>query len=174
MKKKKLWIAVGVVILFVAIGGIFGKRNENADNADSGTKSTSNVVAETSSVKSSSSTSSTSSANDKLGDLGFLEKNVRNDTTGNYRIMKIAEDVQIEDIALDYYKKYFSDSKEVHFIINFSKNTTTSITDMGTLLDVTVHEYVSKEEHDAKALGGGTVLAEYHVDKETGKVEKVQ
>lgn len=45
MKKKKLWITVGVVILFVAIGGIFGKRNENADNADSGTKSTSNVVA---------------------------------------------------------------------------------------------------------------------------------
>ena len=174
MRKKKVWVVVGVVILFVAIGGIFGKRNENTNSADSGTKPSSNVAAEISSAKSSSTTSSASSAEDKLGDLGFLEKNVRNDATGNYRIMKIAEDVQIEDIALDYYKKYFSDSKEVHFIINFSKSTTTSIADMGTLLDVTVHEYVSKEEHDAKALGGGAVLAEYHVDKESGKVEKVQ
>lgn len=174
MRKKKVWVVVGVVILFVAIGGIFGKRNENTNGADSGTKPSSNVASETSSAKSSSTTSSASSAEDKLGDLGFLEKNVRNDSTGNYRIMKIAEDVQIEDIALDYYKKYFSDSKEVHFIINFSKNTTTSIADMGTLLDVTVHEYVKKEEHDAKALGGGAVSAEYHVDKESGKVEKVQ
>lgn len=174
MKRTKLWIVVGVIILFVAIGGIFGKRNENIDSADSGTKSASNVAAETSSVKSSSTTSSTSSAEDKLGDLGFLEKNVRNDATGNYRIMKIAEDVQIEDIALDYYKKYFSDSKEVHFVINFSKNTTTSITDMGTLLDVTVHEYINKEEHDAKVLGGGKVLAQYQVNKESGKVEKIQ
>ena len=41
-------------------------------------------------------------------------------------------------------------------------------------LDVTVQDYVSKEEHDAKVLGSGEVLAEYFVDKNTGEIEKVR
>ena len=79
----------------------------------------------------------------------------------------------MSEYALDYYKQYFTDDSEIHFIVNFNYNTTTKIMVMGGDLDVTVQEYVAKEEHDAKMLGSGTVLAEYLVDKETGEVEKI-
>ena len=175
MKKNKILIVLGVIILFVMIGAIFGKREQGESTSSSMVSDISSKASSvTSSASSTSATSNPSSVDDKLSDFGILSNTVRNDSTGNYRLMRIADNVQIEDIALDYYKKYFEDSKEIHFIVNFSNNTTTSITDMGTFLDVTVHEYIKKEEHDAKVLGGGEVLAQYHVDKETGKVEKVQ
>lgn len=80
----------------------------------------------------------------------------------------------LSEYALDYYKQYFTDDSEIHFIVNFNYNTTTKIMVMGGDLDVTVQEYVAKEEHDAKMLGSGTVLAEYFVNIETGELEKVR
>ena len=99
---------------------------------------------------------------------------VRNDSTGNWRISLIAENIDMSEYALDYYKQYFTDDSEIHFIVNFNYNTTTKIMVVGGQLDVTVQDYVSKEEHDANILGSGTVLAEYFVDKETGEIEKIR
>ena len=45
---------------------------------------------------------------------------------------------------------------------------------MGNLLDVSVYEYVDKEEHDAKLLFSGMLLKEYHVNKDTGEIEEIQ
>ena len=45
---------------------------------------------------------------------------------------------------------------------------------MGNLLDVSVYEYVDKEEHDAKLLFSGKLLKEYHVTKDTGEIEEIQ
>ena len=45
---------------------------------------------------------------------------------------------------------------------------------MGNLLSVRVMDYVDKEEHDASAACGGTLLAEYQVNIETGAIEKIQ
>ena len=77
----------------------------------------------------------------------------------------------MSEYALDYYKQYFTDDSEIHFIVNFNYNTTTKIMVMGGDLDVTVQEYVAKEEHDAKMLGSGTVLAEYFVNIENALKE---
>lgn len=76
--------------------------------------------------------------------------------------------------ALDYYSRYFTDDSEIHFIVNFNYNTTTKIMVSGGQLDVTVQDYVSKEEHDANVLGSGTVLTEYLVDKDTGEIEQIR
>ena len=51
---------------------------------------------------------------------------------------------------------------------------TTKISVMGNLLDVSVYEYVDKEEHDTKLLFSGKLLKEYHVNKDTGEIEEIQ
>lgn len=109
------------------------------------------------------------SGGSKVDGIDFDVRSVRNDTTGNWRIALIAEDVEVKDIACDYYKACFKSDSELHFIVNFNTNTTASIAVTGDTLHVTVREYVSGEEHDAKLLGGGTVLGEYYLDKSTGE-----
>lgn len=110
------------------------------------------------------------SGGSKVDGIDFDVRSVRNDTTGNWRIALIAENVEVKDIACDYYKACFKSDSEIHFIVNFSSNTTSSIAATGDTLHVTVREYVSGEEHDAKLLGGGTVLNEYWLDKATGEL----
>lgn len=106
--------------------------------------------------------------------IKFTVSDVRNDKTGNWRISLIAESIEMQNCALDYYKHYFKDDKEIHAIVNFNYNTTTKISVVGNKLDVSVFEYVKKEEHDANLLFSGQLLKEYLVDKETGAVEEVK
>ena len=106
--------------------------------------------------------------------IKFTVSDVRNDKTGNWRISLIAENIEMQNCALDYYKHYFKDDKEIHAIVNFNYNTTTKRSVVGNKLDVSVFEYVKKEEHDANLLFSGQLLKEYLVDKETGAVEEVK
>ena len=106
--------------------------------------------------------------------IKFTVSDVRNDKTGNWRISLIAENIEMQNCALDYYKHYFKDDKEIHAIVNFNCNTTTKISVVGNKLDVSVFEYVKKEEHDANLLFSGQLLKEYLEDKETGAVEEVK
>lgn len=106
-------------------------------------------------------------------DIHFMG-NVAEDTTGNWRLSTTTDTKAVEDYALDYYKTYFKSDSEIHAIVNFSLNTTTCISNLGGLLDVTVHEYVDGEEHSAKELFGGAVLAEYMINTDDGSVEKIQ
>lgn len=108
--------------------------------------------------------------------ITFSVNRMRNDITGNFRIATTSKPIQMKDYALEYYKKYFKDDDEIHVIVNFSNSTTTSISNLGILgvLDVSIYEYFEKEEHDAKKLFSGMLLAEYYVDKETGKIENIR
>lgn len=109
-----------------------------------------------------------------LDGIKFTVSKVRRDNTGNWRVSCIAENIDMSQYALDYYNQYFTDDSEIHFIVNFNYNTTTKIMVSGGQLDVTVQDYVDKEEHDANVLGSGTVLAEYLVDKESGEIEQIR
>lgn len=151
---KKWWFWVIIIIILAAIIGN-SKSNQNS-------KSNTSSQAEQSQEDSS------------INGITFHVSNVRNDVTGNWRIATIAENIQMQDYALEYYKKYFKSDDEIHAIVNFNYNTTTKISDMGSTLDVTVYDYVDKEEHDAKLLFSGTLLSEYHIDKETGSIEQIQ
>ena len=84
--------------------------------------------------------------------------------------MRIASSKNILDYAVDYYKAYFESDDEIHFVVNFSLNTTTVIARYADYLDITIHEYVKGEEHDAKILGGGDVLKEYWVYIDSGEI----
>lgn len=115
-----------------------------------------------------------SDKNIKDVDAHFSVSNAFNDATGRWRVSAIAEPILIEEYALSYYENYFSDDNEVHVIVNFTYNTSTTITCLGSILDVTIHEYVDKEEHDAKKMSSGMVLSEYYIYLDNGDIEQIQ
>lgn len=166
MKLKKQ-LCAGVLALALA----FSLTACGGSSSSSESVSSESVASSVSSAPESESISAESSP---LDGINFRADKVRNDATGNWRISCIAENIDMSEVALDYYKQYFTDDSEIHFIVNFNNSTTTKIMNMGDDLDVTVQEYVSKEEHDANLLGSGSVLAEYFVNKETGEIEKVR
>lgn len=115
-----------------------------------------------------------SNKNIKDTDIYFGVTNVINDVTEKWRISTISENIEFLDYALSYYKEYFSDDSEVHAIVNFANKTTTKITVVADQIDVSIFEYVNKEEHDAKVLFGGNLLKEYSVYKDNGDIEEIK
>lgn len=101
-------------------------------------------------------------------------KSVINDVTGNWRYATIADDIDIEYYIMSYYKNYFSADNEVHAIINFTRNTTTRLNYSGGVITVTIMDYVDGEEHDAKKLFSGQVLATYYVYADNGDIEEIK
>lgn len=97
---------------------------------------------------------------------------VRNDVTGNWRKVTLAENIDIEEYAKSYQELHM-DEGETHFIINFNRKTTTVINEFNSLLYVDIHEYVEKEEHDANQLGSGMLLVSYVIYPD-GDVEKIE
>lgn len=99
---------------------------------------------------------------------------VRNDVTGNWRCAVFAESgINVAEYAVSYYDKYMSGSDtEIDAVINLSDKTTTKIVQAiaPEKLALTVYQYVQGEEHDAKLMFSGQVLAYYMVNKETGEI----
>lgn len=63
---------------------------------------------------------------------------------------------------------------EIHAIVNFTDSTTTCITQLfSDTIDVTIHNYIDSEEHDAKVLFGGDTLEEYWINVDTGEIEDI-
>ena len=99
---------------------------------------------------------------------------VRNDVTGNWKCIVIAENnFIVEDYALSCYKNYFDSDKTILAVENLTTKTSTSISVVSGLLYVSVYEYTKGEEHDAKAMFGGTHLVDYIVYTDNGDIEKV-
>lgn len=97
---------------------------------------------------------------------------VRNDKTGKWKKVTVADSFNIEEYALSYKDTYMKDG-DVHFVINFTNKTTTRLNYSSQLLFVTVHEYVDKEEHDASKMPSGMVLKDYIIYPD-GDIEEVQ
>lgn len=99
---------------------------------------------------------------------------VRNDVTGNWKCIVIAENnFNVEDYALSCYKNYFDSDKTILAVENLTTKTSTSISVVSGLLYVSVYEYTKGEEHDAKAMFGVTHLVDYIVYTDNGDIEKV-
>lgn len=105
-----------------------------------------------------------------ISDLNVSD--VRNDDTGKFKKVVTSEDVNMPDNAVAYYNEYMEDG-EIHYIIDFSKNTTTTLNNMSGQLFVTISEYVDKEEHDANLIGSGIVLEDYIVSVSDGTIEEL-
>ena len=93
---------------------------------------------------------------------------INDDTTGKWRLNRMTGTTNPVDFAFDYYKN-FMQPDEIHYIINFSTNTTTIIQNMAGMLYVRVLEHVDKEEITAKTIGSGAVLQEKYFNIETGE-----
>ena len=102
--------------------------------------------------------------------LTWLTSNVRNDTTGKWRVSECLTDQQPSEWAKTYYDAYFESDDEVHFVINFTLNTSNSLKVLSGELFVDTFEYVKGEEHDANTLGSGMLYHSYRINKETGEV----
>lgn len=109
------------------------------------------------------------------GESFSFSNSVINDVTGKWRLSLIASSKDVTEYAVDYYNTLFSSDDEIHAIVNFTLKTTTCISVLyDGMLDITIHEYVDKEEHDANALFSGMLLKEYFIDIETGVIEEIQ
>lgn len=100
----------------------------------------------------------------------FNIRDMRNDTTGNWRLATTSKKVDIKKYGKSYAEKYMS-SSEVHVLVNFSTKTTTILNKSDGMLFATIHEYVDKEEHDANKAGTGMVLASYNIFLDNGDVQ---
>lgn len=100
--------------------------------------------------------------------------NVPNDVTENWRYITLSEDIDILEYALSYYKSFFNNDSEIHAVVNFSNNTTSKISVSGGTLEVSVHDYVENEEHDAKVMYSGTLLSRYIIYTDNGDIEKLE
>lgn len=170
----KNWLFWVICIVFVI--GAFSPRKSSSPAVNSSSTTASSSTSESSSGSApaiSEAASSTSDESSPLDDIDFTVSVLQNDTTGKWHAYLIAENIDISDYALDYYKKYFTDDDEIHAIVNFNYKTTTKISKAGGYLDIVVHEYVDKEEHDAKLLFSGPVLKHCLVNIETGEIEEV-
>ena len=99
---------------------------------------------------------------------------VRNDSTGNWRITTVADNFDITEYALSYYETNFRNDSQIHAIVNFSNNTTTSISCYAGFLYVDIFDYVSGEEHDANILFSGTPLKQYLIYMDNGDIEEIK
>lgn len=111
-----------------------------------------------------------------INDVEFwFSDSVINDVTGKWKLSSIASSIDITEYAIDYYNTLFSSDDEIHAVVNFSLNTTTSLSvPSDGILDVAIHEYIDREEHDAKILFSGMLLAEYEININTGDIKKIQ
>ncbi len=103
-------------------------------------------------------------------------KFVSGDTTGKWRIVKVANATAPFKYAVEYAKAYMQDADmtSIHYIVNFSLNTTTKLQIIEDRLCVTTTEYVEKEEHDASVIGNGLLYMEQYYDMNTGEEIKTQ
>lgn len=97
---------------------------------------------------------------------------VPNDVTENWKYITLSESTDFLEYALSYYNLYFGNDKEIHAVVNFTNKTTTKISVFGDKLEITVHDYVDGEEHDAKIMFSGTPLANYIIYTDNGDIEK--
>ena len=109
-----------------------------------------------------------------MGDTAVsFSKTIKNDTTGNWRVTGLSSSEDIVNHAVEYYKAYFEDDNEVHFVINFLLKTTARFNVYGDQIFVEEYEYVDNEEHNARTLPSGERLKSYIITISTGEIKDI-
>lgn len=171
MKKRIIALLMAAALTASVLSGCVGSSGSETKEPESTTHSTAESTVESSEefhTEASTEDGSLKSGTYELSNgmsLTFSDS-VRNDVTGNWKLTRMADPSPIGDVATEYYEKMFSDDKEIHAVINFTLHTTTKIAKVGKLLNVTVYEYVDKEEHDANVLFTGMVLSDDFIELE--------
>lgn len=186
---KRWWFWAIIVVLFFAILGLDDANDNNtAQDTVEGVKEETPTVEEaakedTKVEESEAETTEAETKDDKeLLQEAIKEKeslvwrgDVRNDVTGNWRLATYASGNSLETFAAEYYKAFFESDDEIHAVIDKNAGVTGNISVLfSNIIDVTLHEYIDKEENDAKVLFGGRVLKEYWINLTDGSIEEIQ
>lgn len=176
-KKWWFWLIVAIVLIGLIAGAGQSDKDKGTQNPEVGTQTTINNTQNSTVEQDSIATENDkellkNAVKEKYGLVFF--GNVRNDVTGNWRLAEYSASDSQEHLAIEYYKAFFEDDKEIHAVINMTNKTTArlSLIDSNTI-DVTIHEYIENEEHDAKELFGGMVLGDFWVKIDTGDIEQI-
>jgi lipoprotein len=159
MKKKLITLTLAITAL---VAGCGSTAKNNAETSVAETVTTKTTVTETA--------ADTANKKENMKQEYNLSDpmSINDDTTGKWRLNRMTGATNPIDFAFDYYKN-FMQPDEIHYIINFSTNTTTIIQNMAGMLYVRVLEHVDKEEITAKTIGSGAVLQEKYFNIETGE-----
>ena len=181
LSRMKRTCLLGLMIISVTSLTACGK-SEKVESSSSSKES--QPLATSSITETSSSVVEETTANDEKAELKNALKDkeslewfgdVRNDKTGNWRLAQYSSADSLETFAADYYHAFFESDDEIHAVINRSLNVTGRVSViMDDTLDITLFDYVDKEEHDADMLFTGTLLKEYWVTISTGEIEEIQ
>ena len=188
-RKKNKWdikIKIAVTVVFWLLIFILGSSDNKSTEADTTTDSSvqtekSTAVEEPQAEKETDKTTTDSQIEESVDESAALKQVlkdkydvsepssfVRGDSTGKWRIVKVANGTPPTEYAIDYAKAYMTEG-DVHYIVNFSLKTTTQLRLQLGKLSLKTTEYVDKEEHDASIIGEGMVLVEKYYDMETGE-----
>ena len=181
---RKWFIILAAFILIAGIGKIFGldeEPNKIAQTGDPSISSKAQTNGKDTVINDQSSQVSKAEASEKEtikweGDDLLIQK-VNNDKTGKWRIAVISSSKPQDNYAFEYYQRYMKNEPDSNnlFIVNLGLRTTTQIFVSDSTLDITVHEYVDGEEHDAVKLNSGMDLQQTKIlDKNTGEIIMAQ
>lgn len=181
---RKWFIILAAFILISGIGKIFGldeEPNKIAQTGDPSISSKAQTNGNDTVINDQSSQVSKAEASEKetikwQGDDLLIQK-VNNDKTGKWRIAVISSSKPQDNYAFEYYQRYMKNEPDSNnlFIVNLGLRTTTQIFVSDSTLDITVHEYVDGEEHDAVKLNSGMDLQQTKIlDKNTGEIIMAQ
>ena len=90
------------------------------------------------------------------------------DVTGNWRLSAVVTEKTIDEFAFDYYKSYFNSDDEIHWVVNYSDNTTSCINCISGYLSITEYSHVDGEENSAKKIGGGSHISDFLISAKDG------
>jgi len=168
-KNRKRWL-ICLAVAFVAVV-LAAATSPSETSSDETNNTTTETTSEDSEEASSTEVDSLESLKNDLKekyDISEPSKFVTGDTTGDWKIVKVANSTPPTDYAVDYAKAYMQEG-DVHYIVNFTLKTTNRFTITSNILEVKTTEYVDKEEHDASIIGEGMEYGDHFYDMETGK-----
>lgn len=106
---------------------------------------------------------------------GLFDRSVRGDHTGRWRTLRTSVPVDMTKYAVSYYRTYFADDDELHFVVDVSSDpgATWCIRYLLGRLQLDSYVHADGEEFDADLLASGSWIASYWVDLETGEVKRL-
>lgn len=175
-KNWKVWLSVAIVFV-VGMTGDSQTDDVEAEEpvveevAEIDEKPEKEVVDKDESVEEEAEETEENNLPEELQDLRV--RDVRDDVTGNWRVVVDNKNFKMPENAVAYSDEYMNED-ETHFLVSFTTYTTTIINDYSGVLYVDIKEYVKKEEHYADTLGNGMLLKSYQVVKETGEITELE
>lgn len=162
---------LGLFLIMAVIGALFGVPEEGSDDDAEQATQTEELRYEDIDTSIEAREYSVGKADKHISELGDLDPQpVDNDKTGNWRVVEHDKGVDFTPYVLSYAEEYMNDD-EIHWIVDRTNNTLTSIINSDYALQVYIYEHNEDDGIDALSLGRGFELGDYWVYTDNGDIE---